>query len=530
METTAFNTKTSLNPKGGPALLVKTLTNLSKQAVQPGRDTLFAGMLGEKISQAALSGSISDPATAAPGGKHPLNGIAGDPESDMITDSNMLDIENTSFEEALALIKKSLSPTEKAEPTEEAKTVIHFAKEIMEQAMAMPSTAEKAPHADPSPAEKAALQIDPPCEPGAALFAQAVKPQEAARLESATDGAPARNPMVAAPPTPATPAKPASHPDEALQRENDGQRADGAPAKNPMAAAFATSATPATPASHPNEALQRNNDKPAIDGARPDVRQAGSSHNDHWKQAGESKEGASIAAASQKPISAVGDGQAAPERMTPGGSPDKTLPIRDTVTETPGPAQDHQQSRNTTPNHQAKLPERDMFLFRMEMPNVVSPQETRPPAAIGSTAVDMQSVIDQIVEARQGSGNDFGRMRIMLNPPNLGSVDLDIIVRGERVDVVMTAENATVQQALQSRGDDIRIALQRQDLKIEGFQVLLQDNGTGQQQTNSGEMYRQNRENRERFNTNADVPPPAFPVFSPIAGAKSAAGLVSIFA
>jgi hypothetical protein len=43
-------------------------------------------------------------------------------------------------------------------------------------------------------------------------------------------------------------------------------------------------------------------------------------------------------------------------------------------------------------------------------------------------------------------------------------------------------------------------------------------------------MYRQNRENRERFNANADVPPPAFPVFSPIAGAKSAAGLVSVFA
>ena len=170
-----------------------------------------------------------------------------------------------------------------------------------------------------------------------------------------------------------------------------------------------------------------------------------------------------------------------------------------------------------------------MFPFRMEMPNILSPQETRPAAVAGSTGIDMQSVIDQIVEARQGVGNDFGRIRILLNPPNLGSVDLDIVVRGERVGVVMTAENATVQQALQSRGDDIRIALQRQDLKIEGFQVLLQDNGTSQQQTNSGEMYRQNREHREIFNASEDAPS-AFPVFSPIAGAKSAAGLVSIFA
>ena len=93
----------------------------------------------------------------------------------------------------------------------------------------------------------------------------------------------------------------------------------------------------------------------------------------------------------------------------------------------------------------------------------------------------------------------------------------------------MTAENATVQQALQSRADDIRMALQRQDLKIEGFQVLLQDNGTSQQQTNSGAMYRQNREYRERLTHNEDAPP-AFPVISSIAGAKSAEGLVSIFA
>jgi len=271
------------------------------------------------------------------------------------------------------------------------------------------------------------------------------------------------------------------------------------------------------------------NDGPATKGAPSDVRQAGPSRHDHGKRAVES-----IAAASQKPVSVAGNGdamigQAAPERMTPGESPDKILPIRDAVTETPGPARNHQESRNTISNHQTKLPERDMFPFRMEMPNVVSPQETRPLAGAGSTGIDMQSVIDQLLEARQSAGSDVGRIRIMLNPPNLGSVDLDIVVRGERVDVVMTAESTTVQQALQSRGDDIRIALQRQDLKIEGFQVLLQDNGTSQQQTHSGEMYRQNREPRESFSANADLPP-AFPVFSTDAGVNSAAGRISIFA
>jgi len=365
-------------------------------------------------------------------------------------------------------------------------------------------------------------------------------------------------------------------PNGTLQMKNDGPATDGAPAKNPTNVAAAAPvasadpvshknltdappAAPATPASHevrplsdrradhrsplegagrrteqvftprPDGTLQMKNDGPATKGAPSDVRQAGPSRHDHGKRAVES-----IAAASQKPVSVAGNGdamigQAAPERMTPGESPDKILPIRDAVTETPGPARNHQESRNTISNHQTKLPERDMFPFRMEMPNVVSPQETRPLAGAGSTGIDMQSVIDQLLEARQSAGSDVGRIRIMLNPPNLGSVDLDIVVRGERVDVVMTAESTTVQQALQSRGDDIRIALQRQDLKIEGFQVLLQDNGTSQQQTHSGEMYRQNREPRESFSANADLPP-AFPVFSTDAGVNSAAGRISIFA
>ena len=564
METTAFDTRSSLNPQGGLALLVKALAKLSVQANQPGGDSLFAGILGQKISQATLLGSTSDPTTVAPGGKHLLpaatkrvilngngepttggkvKGTADDhPPSLTCNNEPLKGIAGETAPLAGSTGEKSFSLTEKAEPTEDAKTAIHLAKAIMEQAIAIPATGESAPPADPSPTENATRQIAPPYGPDAALFAQAAGTLQRKNDGPATDGAPAKNPAAVAAAAPVASADPVSH-------------------KNLTAASPAAPATPASrevrPLSdrhtdhrsplegagrrteqafvpRPAETLQMKNDGPATNGAPADVRQTSPSHHDHWKRAGESKEGAAIAAASQKPVSAASNGeamigQAAPERMTPGGSPDKTLLIRDAVTETPGPAHDHQQRRNTTPNHPMRLPERDMFPFRIEMPNVVSPQETHAPATVDSTGVDMQAVIDQILEARQGSGNDFGRIRILLNPPNLGSVDLDIVVRRERVDVVMMAENATVQQALQSRGDDIRIALQRQDLKIEGFQVLLQDNGTNPQQTNSGEMYGQNRENRERFNANADVPP-AFPVFSPIAGAKSAAGLVSIFA
>ncbi len=290
------------------------------------------------------------------------------------------------------------------------------------------------------------------------------------------------------------------------------------------------------PASVPQatEADYRGKEAPSTDGAFLDVHQASSSRDDHSKQMGESTKGAWTASAPQKPISAVagGDpavGQGDSEPMTPGGSSDKVLPIREAMTETPGPAHDHAQSRNSMPNHQMRLPEREMFPFRMEMPHVVSSHETRSPATVGSKGVKMQAVIDHILEARQGVGNDFGRVRILLNPPDLGAVDLDIVVRRERVDVVMIAENATVQQALQSRSDDVRMALHRHDLKMEGFQVFLQDNGTGRQQTGSGEMYRQNREHRERFNARVGGAP-ALQLFSSVTGENSAAGRISIFA
>ena len=96
--------------------------------------------------------------------------------------------------------------------------------------------------------------------------------------------------------------------------------------------------------------------------------------------------------------------------------------------------------------------------------------------------------------------NGSGRVRITLDPPNLGTVNLEIVVRKERAEVVMTADNPGVQQALQSRVDDIRTALQRQDLKIENFQILLQDNAANQQQANSGAIFGQRQEHQVRQN------------------------------
>jgi len=141
--------------------------------------------------------------------------------------------------------------------------------------------------------------------------------------------------------------------------------------------------------------------------------------------------------------------------------------------------------------------------------------------------VRAQAIIDQIVDARQTMANDFGRIRIVLDPPNLGTIDLEIIVRKERVEIVMTADNASVQQALQSRTDDVRAALQRQDLKIETFQVLLQDNGAGRQQAHGGAMYEERRERQAKYTAEDSSPVIAVPPY--IEGVVPARGFVSIF-
>jgi len=510
MEATACDMKSTLNPKGSSILLVKDLATLSTQAVQPSQNSLFAGMLGQNVSQATCLDSMLDCTAASPCGENFLPAsmkemtLKGNGESEMIDNYSALEIEKSDFEEVPTLIpylqlmafpqredtplhftgpagNQSLSLTENMEPTRDAKTAIHLLKEMMEQTAGIPETFEITSSVDLSQTENAICPTASLHKPDAAIVAQTVKPQEMARLE--------RKPDISA--TGKTILEEAVDSTISIPRE-----------------------------SRPLSDRNTNHRLPADDAEcrtdPPFTKRA-------W-----------IAATPQKPTSAVSDsdatiGQATSELTKPEGSPNKILYIRDVVTDTPGSSHNHQQNQNTVSHNYMGLSERDILPFRMEMSTIVSPQETHSPVTVLSNKIEMQTVIDQILVARQGAKNDFGRIRILLNPPNLGAVDLDVIVRGERVEVVMTADNSTVQQALQSRADDIRTALQRQDLKIEGFQVLLQDTGMSQQQSNSGAMYRQNREYQENLTPNEDAPP-ASPIISSIAGAKSAVGLVSIFA
>ncbi|MFH1081226.1 MAG: flagellar hook-length control protein FliK [Pseudomonadota bacterium] len=178
--------------------------------------------------------------------------------------------------------------------------------------------------------------------------------------------------------------------------------------------------------------------------------------------------------------------------------------------------------------------ERESFSFRVESLSTAPLSEAKAPLFDNQTVSRTQSIINQIIDAKQAMNGDFGRIRIVLSPPNLGTVDLKIVVRNERVEVVMTADNSSVQQALQSRTDDICNALQRHDLKIESFQVLLQDqNQNASQNNNHGstlfEQHRENQATQDFKNSNAIPSPAPSPAVSSIPGSGLEKGRVSIF-
>ena len=281
------------------------------------------------------------------------------------------------------------------------------------------------------------------------------------------------------------------------------------------------------------EIMRQKDNIPAADSVIADLRRLIVSNQDNKLKTSTPKEPLLISTAVQKTLVSGSEKGTAmkqdePDRVTRVTLADRAVNMKNSLTVTADSSRDHERNEDLTPFHSVGISERESLAFRTEMSNIYSALETHITASDGPAAIHTQAVIDKILDAKQAMNNNFGRVRIVLDPPNLGTVDLEIVIRKERVEIVMTADNANVQQALQSRTDDIRMALQRQDLKIETFQVLLQDPATNQQQAHGGAMFEQHRERQTRQNNIEDsVPIPS--VLSTVAESEPANGLVSVF-
>jgi flagellar hook-length control protein FliK len=142
-----------------------------------------------------------------------------------------------------------------------------------------------------------------------------------------------------------------------------------------------------------------------------------------------------------------------------------------------------------------------------------------------------QAVMSQVLDgATQILRNGSGRMVMSLLPPQLGTLDLDVVVQNNRVKMVMMADSQEVKQLLQAGMDDLRNALQDKGFQIDRLEVLVQnrpdDAGSNfWQETGFGREDSAGREERKREQESGHAAqgPPVRPVRTEDSG-------ISIFA
>ncbi len=99
-------------------------------------------------------------------------------------------------------------------------------------------------------------------------------------------------------------------------------------------------------------------------------------------------------------------------------------------------------------------------------------------------------IISQVTnDIKEVAANDGGRVKIILNPPSLGKVEMDVIVRNGKVEVVLVADNKDVQQTLNTHIDKLKGSLQSQGLTIERCDVFMQDKREEYQQSFSQQSF-----------------------------------------
>ncbi|MBP8981095.1 MAG: flagellar hook-length control protein FliK [Syntrophobacterales bacterium] len=139
-------------------------------------------------------------------------------------------------------------------------------------------------------------------------------------------------------------------------------------------------------------------------------------------------------------------------------------------------------------------------LFRFGPGDVQNLRSERPVAAgLPGENFPAQSVMNQVREGMATGFKDGGRVRITLYPETLGRVDMDIVVRHDRVELVMKVDNEQVRQLLSSHVEDLKTTLQNQGWQVNGVDVTLQkDNNTSDGRNFANLFSWQEKMNQER--------------------------------
>jgi hypothetical protein len=118
--------------------------------------------------------------------------------------------------------------------------------------------------------------------------------------------------------------------------------------------------------------------------------------------------------------------------------------------------------------------------------------------SVNSYDIEPRALINQIANSIKKPG----RVKITLNPPRLGTLDVDVLVRDNKVHVILQTENNDVRQILQSNVESLKSSLRNQGLVADTINVSVQEkpdsanygpnHGPGQSET----LFREGR-NRE---------------------------------
>ena len=128
----------------------------------------------------------------------------------------------------------------------------------------------------------------------------------------------------------------------------------------------------------------------------------------------------------------------------------------------------------------------------------------------GTKVEKSEDILPQITRAVEANLDKGGRVKVILEPPHLGEVEMEVVVRGDRVRAVMVAENGEVRQVLKSHAEEIKQVLADQGLRLERIEIRTPEEkqlppwaGNGGEGDNGG-SYRRHHGRQDKKNSKDD--------------------------
>lgn len=87
--------------------------------------------------------------------------------------------------------------------------------------------------------------------------------------------------------------------------------------------------------------------------------------------------------------------------------------------------------------------------------------------------------LEQIIQETGNLLEKGGKIQLILHPPSLGKINMEVIVRNNRVELLMMVNNTEVQQVLQASSDQLKNALQNQGFQFDQMSVSLKRENLG---------------------------------------------------